>query len=41
MSLTNFDGCSSRWRWVGFRNYVELFARPGRLASLLRTLPTP
>ena len=25
LSLTNFDGSSPRWRWVGFRNYVELF----------------
>ncbi|TCO47087.1 multiple sugar transport system permease protein [Kribbella antiqua] len=38
VSLTNFDGSSSRWRWVGFRNYVELFGDQEAWAALLRTI---
>jgi len=38
MSLTNFDGSSDRWRWVGFRNYVELLDDGDAWASLGRTL---
>jgi multiple sugar transport system permease protein len=38
MSLTNFDGASSRWRWVGARNYVELMHDSAAWGSLLRTL---
>src|SRR5882724_9910392 len=39
VSLTNFDGSSALWRWVGFRNYVELFTDDrAALASLGRTL---
>ena len=38
MSLTNFDGASDRWRWVGLRNYTELLHDSDALASLLRTL---
>ncbi|MFC0626300.1 carbohydrate ABC transporter permease [Kribbella deserti] len=38
MSLTNFDGSSPRWRWVGMRNYVELFHDSDAWAALLRTL---
>jgi multiple sugar transport system permease protein len=39
MSLTNFDGSSSRWRFIGLRNYVELFTDyPQAVASLWRTL---
>ncbi|HKT00595.1 MAG TPA: sugar ABC transporter permease [Rugosimonospora sp.] len=38
VSLTNFDGASSRWRWVGFRNYVELLHDADAWASILRTL---
>jgi multiple sugar transport system permease protein len=38
ISLTNFDGASSRWRWVGARNYVELLHDSAAWASLLRTL---
>jgi multiple sugar transport system permease protein len=38
MSLTNFDGSSDRWRWVGARNYVELLDDADAWASLWRTL---
>jgi multiple sugar transport system permease protein len=38
VSLTNFDGSSPRWRWVGFRNYVELFGDKEAWAALLRTV---
>jgi multiple sugar transport system permease protein len=38
MSLTNFDGLSGRWRWVGARNYVELLSDTDAVASLVRTL---
>ncbi|GAA1115304.1 sugar ABC transporter permease [Kribbella jejuensis] len=38
VSLTNFDGSSPRWRWVGFRNYGELFHDQDAWASLLRTV---
>src|SRR6185369_12378195 len=38
ISLTNFDGASSRWLWVGARNYVELMHDSAAWASLLRTL---
>jgi multiple sugar transport system permease protein len=38
VSLTNFDGSSPRWRWVGFRNYAELFHDQDAWAALLRTV---
>jgi multiple sugar transport system permease protein len=38
LSLTNFDGISPRWRWVGLRNYRELFDDADAWASLVRTL---
>jgi multiple sugar transport system permease protein len=38
MSLTNFDGSSPLWRWVGLRNYVELLGDKDAWASLVRTL---
>jgi multiple sugar transport system permease protein len=38
MSLTNFDGSSSRWRWIGLRNYVELVQDADAWSSLARTL---
>lgn len=38
ISFTNFDGRSPRWRWVGLRNYAELFGDADALASLVRTL---
>ena len=39
VSLTNYDGSSSFWRFIGFRNYVEFFTKDtDGWASLLRTL---
>ena len=38
MSLTNFDGSSGLWRWIGLRNYLELVGDRDAGASLLRTL---
>jgi multiple sugar transport system permease protein len=38
MSLTNFDGSSPRWRWVGIRNYTELFGDSEAWHALLRTI---
>jgi multiple sugar transport system permease protein len=38
LSLTNFDGISPRWRWVGLRNYRELLDDADAWASLVRTL---
>jgi len=38
MSLTNFDGSSPRWRWIGMANYVELFGDADAWAAMLRTL---
>ncbi|MBI4901313.1 MAG: sugar ABC transporter permease, partial [Actinobacteria bacterium] len=38
VSLTNFDGSSPRWKWVGLRNYIELLADPDVWAALVRTL---
>ena len=38
MSLTNFDGTSSLWRWVGLSNYRELLNDSDAWASLVRTL---
>jgi len=39
VSFTNYDGASSFWRFVGLRNYVELFtSSPSVWQSLLRTL---
>jgi multiple sugar transport system permease protein len=38
VSLTNFDGSSPLWRWVGFQNYVELFSDGDAWAALLRTV---
>src|SRR5947209_14936638 len=38
VSLTNFDGSSPRWKWVGLDNYAELFSDQDARAALLRTL---
>jgi multiple sugar transport system permease protein len=38
MSLTNFDGSSPRWRWVGMANYTELFRDADAWAAMLRTI---
>ncbi|CAM5272149.1 ABC transporter permease OS=Streptomyces canus OX=58343 GN=AQI96_42755 PE=3 SV=1 [Streptomyces canus] len=38
MSLTNFDGSSSLWRWVGLSNYRELLHDSDAWAGLVRTL---
>ena len=39
VSLTNFDGVSPIWRFIGFRNYVEIITSdPGAWASLIRTI---
>lgn len=38
VSLTNFDGSSPRFKWVGLSNYIELFSDGGAGAALLRTL---
>lgn len=38
VSLTNFDGSSPRFRWVGLRNYIELFQDADAWSALLRTL---
>ena len=38
VSLTNFDGSSPRWKWVGFRNYIELFSDGDAWTALLRTV---
>ncbi|MGR6919367.1 carbohydrate ABC transporter permease [[Actinomadura] parvosata] len=38
ISLTNFNGVSERWRWVGLRNYVELMGDTAAIDSLVRTL---
>ncbi|KAB8194343.1 ABC transporter permease subunit [Nonomuraea phyllanthi] len=38
VSLTNFNGVSERWRWVGLRNYVELMSDTAAIDSLVRTL---
>ncbi|NQX12692.1 sugar ABC transporter permease [Microbacteriaceae bacterium VKM Ac-2855] len=38
VSLTNFDGSSTRWKWVGLRNYIELMSDGDAWAALIRTL---
>jgi len=39
VSFTNYDGASPLWRWVGFRNYVEIITSdPAAIQSMLRTL---
>ena len=38
VSLTNFDGSSPRFKWVGLRNYIELFGDGDVWAALVRTL---
>ena len=38
VSLTNFDGSSPRFKWVGLANYIELFSDSDVWAALLRTL---
>ncbi|MFH8252983.1 carbohydrate ABC transporter permease [Microbacterium sp. B2969] len=39
LSLTNYDGASPIWRFIGFRNYVEIFTSdPAAWASLARTV---
>jgi multiple sugar transport system permease protein len=39
VSFTNYDGASAKWRFIGIRNYIELFTEsPEVWQSLLRTL---
>jgi multiple sugar transport system permease protein len=38
VSLTNFDGSSPRWKWVGLQNYAELLGDGDAWAALLRTV---
>jgi multiple sugar transport system permease protein len=38
ISLTNFNGVSSQWRWVGLRNYVEFLSDTDAITSLVRSL---
>ncbi|KAB2341601.1 carbohydrate ABC transporter permease [Actinomadura rudentiformis] len=38
ISLTNFDGSSPRWNWVGLRNYTELLGDQDAWAALVRTI---
>ncbi|WP_308492698.1 carbohydrate ABC transporter permease [Microbacterium terrisoli] len=38
VSLTNFDGSSPKFKWVGLRNYVELLSDGDMWAALVRTL---
>jgi multiple sugar transport system permease protein len=38
VSLTNFDGVSPRYKWVGLNNYTELFTDEDMWAALARTL---
>lgn len=39
VSFTNYDGASPLWRFIGVRNYVDLFtSTPAAWESLLRTL---
>ncbi|GAA1466453.1 carbohydrate ABC transporter permease [Microbacterium thalassium] len=38
VSLTNFDGVSPIWRFIGFRNYIEIFGDANVWAALIRTL---
>lgn len=38
VSLTNFDGASAAWRWIGVRNYLQILGDRDALASLFRTL---
>ena len=38
VSLTNFDGSSPRYKWVGLNNYIELFTDSDAWAALVRTL---
>ncbi|NGY65244.1 sugar ABC transporter permease [Lentzea sp. NEAU-D13] len=38
ISLTNFNGTSSQWRWVGLGNYVEFLSDTDAITSLVRTL---
>lgn len=38
VSLTNFDGSSPKYRWVGLDNYIELFTDGDVWAALVRTV---
>lgn len=38
VSLTNFNGISGRWRFIGFSNYQELWSDPAVASSLAQTL---
>lgn len=38
ISFTNFDGINQHFRWVGWRNYVEVFQDPLALQGMIRTL---
>jgi multiple sugar transport system permease protein len=37
VSLSNFDGSSPRWHWVGLRNYVELVQDGETWSTMMRT----
>jgi multiple sugar transport system permease protein len=37
VSFTNWDGVSDHWRWIGARNYLQLFHDPDTILSLERT----
>lgn len=38
VSFTNFDGLSGKWKWIGFRNYVEALRDPITWFSLSRSV---
>ena len=38
VSLTNFDGSSSHWHWIGLQNYQELLVTSDTWYSLGQTL---
>lgn len=38
ISFTNFDGMSDHWRWIGLKNYFDLFRDHDMWLSLSRTL---
>ncbi len=38
ISFTNFDGINEHFRWVGWRNYLEVFADPFAVQGMVRTV---
>lgn len=38
ISFTNFDGINEHFRWVGWRNYIEVFHDPFALQGMVRTI---